>query len=111
MSRILSAGPGKIWGMEALLDPDDTTSSLLAAVRTSRAVAEQADRDVLIAAARFAALHSVDTTEESARLDGDTFGDRMLPLAGPGAPLVSEAAAVEFAAVLGRSTQVGKKFL
>jgi len=35
----------------------------------------------------------------------------MLPLAGPGAPLVSEAAAVEFAAVLGRSTQAGKRFL
>lgn len=65
--------------MEALLDPGDTTSSLLAAVRTSRAVAEQADRDVLIAGAR--------------------------------APLVSEAAAVEFAAVWGRSTQAGKKFL
>ena len=80
--------------MEALLDPDDTTSGLLASVRTSRAVAEQADRDVLIAAARFAALHSVDTVEEAARLDGDVFGDRMLPLAGPGAPLVSEAAAV-----------------
>ncbi|MFI5626747.1 hypothetical protein ACIA03_25030 [Nocardioides sp. NPDC051685] len=71
--------------MEALLDPDDTTSGLLAAVRTSRAVAEQADRDVLIAAARFAALHSVDRMEESARLDGDIFGDRMLSLAGPGA--------------------------
>ena len=111
MSRILSAGPGKIWGMEALLDLDDTTSSLLAAVRTSRAVAEQADRDVLIAAARFAALHSVDSVEESARLDGDTFGDRMLPLAGPGAPLVSEAAAVELAAALGRSSQAGKRFL
>jgi hypothetical protein len=97
--------------MEALLDPDDTTSTLLAVVRTSRAVAEQADRDVLIAAARFAALHSVDSTEEAARLDGDTFGDRMLPLAGPGAPLVSEAAAVEFAAVWGRSTQAGKRFL
>ena len=97
--------------MEALLDPDDTTSALLASVRTSRAVAEQADRDVLIAAARFAALHSVDTVEEAARLDGDVFGDRMLPLAGPGAPLVSEAAAVEFAAVLGRSTQAGKRFL
>lgn len=97
--------------MEALLDPGDTTSSLLAAVRTSRTVAEQADRDVLIAAARFAALHSVDSAEESARLDGDTFGDRMLPLAGPGVPLVSEAAAVEFAAVLGRSTQAGKRFL
>lgn len=97
--------------MEALLDPGDTTSGLLALVRTSRAVAEQADRDVLIAAAKFAALHSVDALEESARLDGDTFGDRMLPLAGPGAPLVSEAAAVEFAAVLGRSTQAGKKFL
>ena len=97
--------------MEALLDPDDTTSSLLAAVRTSRAVAEQADRDVLIVAARFAALHSVRDCEESARLDGDRFGDRMLPLAGPGAPLVSEAAAVEFAAVLGRSTQAGKRFL
>lgn len=97
--------------MEALLDPDDTTSSLLAAVRTSRAVAEQADRDVLIAAARYAALHSVDAVDEAARLDGDVFGDRMLPLAGPGAPLVSEAAAVEFAAVLGRSTQAGKKFL
>ncbi|MER7609664.1 hypothetical protein [Nocardioides sp. NPDC127503] len=97
--------------MEALLDPGDTTGSLLAAVRTSRAIAEQADRDVLIAAARFAALHSVDSLEESARLDADTFGDRMLPLAGPGAPLVSEAAAVEFAAVWGRSTQAGKKFL
>jgi len=98
-------------GMEALLDPDDTTSGLLAVVRTSRAVAEQADRDVLIAAARFAALHSVDSVEEAARLDRDVFGDRMLPLAGPGAPLVSEAAAVEFAAVLGRSTQAGKRFL
>jgi hypothetical protein len=97
--------------MEALLDPDGTTSGLLAVVRTSRAVAEQADRDVLIAAARFAALHSVDTLEEAARLDEDGFGDRMLPLAGPGAPLVSEAAAVEFAAVLGRSTQAGKRFL
>ncbi|MER7559799.1 hypothetical protein ABTZ46_22845 [Nocardioides sp. NPDC126508] len=97
--------------MEALLDPDDTTSGLLASVRTSRAVAEQADRDVLIAAARFAALHSVDTAAEAARLEGDVFGDRMLPLAGPGAPLVSEAAAVEFAAVWGRSTQAGKKFL
>lgn len=97
--------------MEALLDPGDTTGSLLAAVRTSRAVAEQADRDVLIAAARFAALHSVDSVEESGRLDADTFGDRMLPLAGPGAPLVSEAAAVEFAAVWGRSTQAGKRFL
>ncbi|MFE6648167.1 HNH endonuclease [Nocardioides sp. NPDC057772] len=97
--------------MEALLDPDDTTSDLLAAVRTSRAVAEQADRDVLIAAARFAALHSVDSPQKSARLDGDVFGDRMLPLAGPGAPLVSEAAAVEFSAVLGRSTHAGKKFL
>ncbi|MGH3350468.1 MAG: hypothetical protein ACRDPS_07355 [Nocardioides sp.] len=97
--------------MEALLDPDDTTSGLLAVVRTSRAVAEQADRDVLIAAARFAALHSVDSMEESARLDVDSFGDRMLPLAGPGAPLVSEPAAVEFAAVWGRSTQAGKRFL
>jgi hypothetical protein len=97
--------------MEALLDPDGTTSGLLAVVRTSRAVAEQADRDVLIAAARFAALHSVDTLEEAARLDEEGFGDRMLPLAGPGAPLVSEAAAVEFAAVLGRSTQAGKRFL
>ena len=111
MSRFLSVDPGKISVVEALLDPDDTTSSLLDAVRTSRAVAEQADRDVLIAAARFAALHSVDSPEESARLDGDTFGDRMLPLAGPGAPLVSEAAAVEFAAVWGRSTQAGKRFL
>ncbi|WP_143055160.1 hypothetical protein [Nocardioides luteus] len=97
--------------MEALLDPDDTTSGLLASVRTSRAVAEQADRDVLIAAARFAALHSVDSSAEAARLDGDTSGDRMLPLAGPGAPLVSEAAAVEFAAAWGRSTQAGKRFL
>ena len=73
--------PGKIRAMEALLDPGDTTSGLLAAVRTSRAVAEQADRDVLVAAARFAALHSVDTVGDAARLDGDVFGDRMLPLA------------------------------
>ena len=39
------------------------------------------------------------------------FGDRALPIAGPGAPLVSEFALMEYAAALGLSTDSGKAYV
>ncbi|MBC7278563.1 HNH endonuclease signature motif containing protein [Nocardioides sp.] len=96
--------------MKTLLDPE-TSPGLLATVRASRAVEDQAARDTLIAAARYAAANVVETVGEAAVLEVDTYGDRAVLLTGPGAPLISEAAVVEFAAVLGYSTYTGRKYL
>jgi len=64
----------------------------------------------MIAVAKFAAMHVVDSADAAA-WETDPTVDVALPLAGPGAPLISEAAAVELAAVLGMSTQAGKAYL
>ncbi len=42
---------------------------------------------------------------------GQAIGDRGVPLAGAGAPLVAEFAAMEYAAVLGMSTDAGKTYI
>ena len=56
--------------------------------------------------------------ENTATADGEwaahqvsMFGDRALPIAGPGAPLVSEFALMEYAATLGMSTDAGKAYV
>ncbi|GGU36717.1 HNH endonuclease signature motif containing protein [Nocardioides albus] len=96
--------------METVLEPE-TSPGLLAAVRVSRADEDQAARETLILAAEYAAANVVTTIGEAAVLEVDSYGDRAVPLTGPGAPLVSEAAMVEFAAVLGYSTYTGRKYL
>lgn len=96
--------------MDTHLDPE-SSGGLLAAVRASRAVEDQAARDILIAAARYAAANVVEAVGEAAILEVDSYGDRAVLLTGPGAPLISEAAVVEFAAVLGYSTYTGRKYL
>lgn len=98
--------------MEPLdFDALDDAASMLAAMRRRREDENRAAADVLVLAAKYAAMHTVDSIAESARLDAATFGDRELALAGEGAPLVSESAAVELAAALGLSTHAGKKLL
>lgn len=84
---------------------------LLTAVRASKDAAAQAERDLMIALAAYAGRHSVSDHTDAAALVVENFGDRDLPLAGPGAPLVSEAAALEVAPMLGRTKESGKKML
>ncbi|NYI78491.1 HNH endonuclease signature motif containing protein [Nocardioides panzhihuensis] len=96
--------------MNISFDPE-TSPGLLATVRASRAVEDQAARDTLIAAAKYAAANVVETVGEAAILEVETYGDRAVLLTGAGAPLISEAAVIEFAAVLGYSTYTGRKYL
>ncbi|WP_143033864.1 HNH endonuclease signature motif containing protein [Nocardioides sp. YR527] len=72
---------------------------------------DQAGRDTLILAAKYAAANVVETVGEAAVLEVDTYGDRAVMLTGSGAPMISEAAVIEFAAVLGYSTYSGRKYL
>ncbi|MGH3349538.1 MAG: HNH endonuclease signature motif containing protein, partial [Nocardioides sp.] len=64
-----------------------------------------------ITAAKYAAVNVVETVGEAAVLEVDTYGDRAVALTGAGAPMISEAAVIEFAAVLGYSTYTGRKYL
>ena len=109
--------------------PDtDPVSGLLAHAVELRHLADQAEREHFIAVAAYAEAHTTGAllpdlygtygaAEESAldRAESawvDRFGmagaDRMLDLAGPGAPEVSEFAVIELAAALGRSTDSGR---
>lgn len=85
--------------------------ALLAAVQTSKRAAVDAERELMIALAAYVGKHSVVDRRDAATLVVENFGDRELPLAGPGAPLVSEAAALEVAPMLGRTKESGKKML
>ncbi|MGH3353592.1 MAG: hypothetical protein ACRDPS_23225, partial [Nocardioides sp.] len=67
----------------------ETSSGLLAAVRAARAVEDQAARDILITAAKYAAVNVVETVGEAAVLEVDTYGDRAVALTGAGAPMIS----------------------
>ena len=55
-------------------------------------------------------MHSVDSITDAATYT-DFGGDTGMPVAGPGAPLVSEFSIVEFAAAIGLPTEAGKAYL
>ncbi len=59
----------------------------------------------------WAVENTVEADGEWAAHQVSTFGDRALPIAGPGAPLVSEFALMEYAAALGMSTDSGKAYV
>ncbi len=61
---------------------------------------------MLAAAVEWALAHEVAEVGQAA-----TWGDTPVPLAGPGAPLVSEFAVVELAAALGLSTDAGRRLV
>ncbi len=87
-----------------------TTETLLGALR-----GQLRHRQVEIRKLRLTVDWAVENTVEA---DGEwaahqvsLFGDRALPIAGPGAPLVSEFALMEYAATLGMSTDAGKAYV
>jgi len=86
----------------------DTADAVLAAAREQRRVADAAEVQLLVLANDWADLHPVDWVQDAAVHE---FGDRAIPVAGAGVPLVSEFAAAEFAAALGMSTDAGRRLV
>ena len=109
----------------------DPVSSLLERAVELHDLAAQAEREKLIAVAAYAEAHTTgaltaDLYGTYSAPDQDAYdraegawvqrlgmigADRMLDLAGSGAPEVSEFAVVELAAALGRSTESGRKLV
>ena len=80
---------------------------MLAYARAQKQVEDDAAREVLKAARRWAAMHSA----ESLVGPVDEWHESCLPLGGEGCPEVAEFAVTEFAAALGRSTDSGRRYL
>jgi hypothetical protein len=87
----------------------DNASALLAYVGARRTVAARAEADQLAAAVAWAGMHSTDSLDDAATLVHSA--EDALTIAGPGAPLVAEFSALEFAAALGLSTDAGRMYL
>jgi hypothetical protein len=82
--------------------PTDPRAAVLGAARAAVTARMRADADLLAAAAQWALLHPVVEAVDAA---GWVFGEDLVALAGPGAPLVAEFAPAELAAVLGWRTE------
>src|SRR5215218_10141712 len=94
--------------MEAVTDLD-SRAGVLAAARAARAAELVATAEQLRHAAAWAAMHSVDSVDEAAV--AEVFGETVIPVAGPGAPLVGEFCVAELAAALGMPTDHGRWLL
>ena len=77
----------------------DDPASVLGYARGRNLDGDQADRDVMIAGAKCASMH----TEDSLVGPVESWHESCLPLGGPGCPGVAEFAVTEFAAALGKS--------
>src|SRR4051794_18200385 len=89
------------------LDGGDDPAAVLAYARAEKQAEDQAARNVMRAAARWAALHSADSLVGPV----DEWHEHALPLGGEGCPEVAEFAVVEFAAALGKTTAAGRLYL
>lgn len=91
-----------------LLDPGEVIDRLHA----TREQARQAAVDELDLAVEWALLHPCPPGEEPAQWsEARLFAERVVPLAGPGAPLVAEFAPAALAAALGISFDAGRQLL
>src|SRR5689334_530707 len=87
-------------------------TGVLAAARRARAAANTAETEVLVQAIEWARLHEVSDLDEAVTwLSGPRGMDTGIPLAGEGAPLVSEFAVAEFATALGLSAGSGRNLV
>jgi len=86
-----------------------TTAEALAVLRGHKTDRDVADIAMLHDTLEWAKLNQVEPDDDYA--NHGFFGDQAIPVAGEGAPLVSEFAAMELAAALGMSTDAGKTYL
>src|SRR3954453_20510808 len=90
------------------LDGADDPAAVLAYAREQKRIEDAAAREVMKAAAAWAAMHSADSLVGPV----DQWHEQALPLGGEGCPEVAEFAVVEFAtAALARSTDSGRRYL
>ncbi len=68
----------------------DSAAAVLAAVRSSRSVADAEEARLLQLAVSWVGMHSVDSIDQAATVWDRTYGDTGITVAGPGAPLVAE---------------------
>jgi hypothetical protein len=93
---------------------DLDASAVLAAARRSRAAANAAEAELLVAAVEWAHLHTVTDLDDAAtwwsgsRTRGQDTG---IPIAGQGCPLVSEFAVANSATAVGMSQETGRHYL
>ena len=80
---------------------------MLRVAREARAAATHADAVLLTAAVTWAEQHPPESIDEAATWI-TAAGDTGIPIAGEGAPLVSEFCIAEFALAIGRSTDAGR---
>src|SRR4051794_33677162 len=83
-------------------------AAVLASARRARADANAAEARVLADAVEWAHLHQVDDLDLAATVLVEHGKDTGIPIAGDGAPLVSQFAVAEFAAALGLSAAAGR---
>src|SRR3954452_22416684 len=94
--------------MTTTADDLDTPAGVLSAVRDEVATVMVAERNKMVLAVTWAAMHSVDSMDDAAYYPGF---ESELALAGPGAPLVAEFAVAELAVALRVTTDAGRDFL
>jgi len=82
-------------------------AGVLAAAREHKAAADAAEAGVLNDALAWARLHLITDGPDEAGYAA-TWGDTPVPIAGEGAPEVSEFCIAEFAAAIGRTTESGR---
>src|SRR4051794_2390453 len=87
------------------------TAAVLAAARAARNAENAAAAQVLFHAVEWARLHQVDSVQDAATWLVEHGGDTGIPIAGEGAPLVSEFAVAEFATALGLSAGAGRNLV
>jgi hypothetical protein len=85
--------------------------AILACARRARAAANTAETQVLVQAVEWARLHEVDDLDEAATWLVERGRDTGIPIAGEGAPLVSEFAVAEFATALGLTAESGRNLI
>lgn len=86
-------------------------AAVLAAARGRRAAADRLEAELLQDAVTWAVMHPAESIDEAETVHLRGFGDTGIPVAGPGAPLVAQFAVAEFAAVIGMSTEAGKRYV
>ncbi|HEX7717555.1 MAG TPA: HNH endonuclease, partial [Marmoricola sp.] len=86
-------------------------AGILAAARRARAEANAAEARVLAAAVEWALAHEVTDLDDAATWLVGPGRDTGIPIAGEGAPLVSEFAVAELATALGLSAASGRRLV
>src|SRR3954453_3478965 len=86
-------------------------ATVLAVARRARATANAAEAQLLASAVAWADLHQVDDLDDAATVLVEHGKDTGIPIAGHGAPLVSQFAVAEFAAALGLPPGAGRNLV